>query len=83
MTANKLLIPKHGGYRKLKSFQAAQLVFDVTVREEDDRGLRGQSGQCGQKEPSASAYTEIAANAALCRRNNVYLLPNTSRITSP
>jgi four helix bundle suffix protein len=26
------LIPKHGGYRKLKSFQAAQLVYDVTVR---------------------------------------------------
>lgn len=26
------LIPKHGGYRKLKSFQLAQLVFDVTVR---------------------------------------------------
>lgn len=26
------LIPKHGGYRKLKSFQIAQLVYDVTVR---------------------------------------------------
>ena len=26
------LIPRHGGYRKLKSFQIAQLVFDVTVR---------------------------------------------------
>ena len=26
------LIPKHGGYRKLKSFQLAQLVYDVTVR---------------------------------------------------
>ncbi len=26
------LIPKHGGYRRLKSFQLAQLVFDVTVR---------------------------------------------------
>ena len=26
------LIPKHGGYRKLKSFQIAQLAFDVTVR---------------------------------------------------
>src|SRR5512141_2597719 len=26
------LIPKHGGYRKLKSFQIAQLVHDVTVR---------------------------------------------------
>jgi four helix bundle suffix protein len=29
---NEVLIPKHGGYRKLKSFQIAQLVYDVTVR---------------------------------------------------
>ena len=26
------LIPPHGGYRKLKSFQVAQWVYDVTVR---------------------------------------------------
>lgn len=26
------LIPKHGGYRKLKSFQLSQLVYDITVR---------------------------------------------------
>jgi four helix bundle suffix protein len=26
------LIPAHGGYRQLKSFQLAQLVYDVTVR---------------------------------------------------
>nr|WP_321401111.1 four helix bundle suffix domain-containing protein [uncultured Desulfobacter sp.] len=26
------LIPKHGGYRQLKSFQVAQLCYDVTVR---------------------------------------------------
>src|SRR5208337_3293392 len=26
------LIPLHGGYRKLKSFQVAQVVYDVTVR---------------------------------------------------
>jgi four helix bundle protein len=25
------LIPKHGGYRKLKSFQLAQLIYDVTA----------------------------------------------------
>jgi four helix bundle suffix protein len=25
------LIPKHGGYRKLKSFQVARLIYDVTV----------------------------------------------------
>ena len=32
MSENQPLIPKHGGYRKLKSFQVAQLVYDVTVR---------------------------------------------------
>jgi len=32
MADSEGLIPKHGGYRKLKSFQIAQLVFDVTVR---------------------------------------------------
>src|SRR5512139_450594 len=32
MTEPEPLIPKHGGYRKLKSFQIAQLVYDVTVR---------------------------------------------------
>ena len=26
------LIPKYGGYRRLKSFQVAQLVYDVTIR---------------------------------------------------
>ncbi len=26
------LLPPHGGYRKLKSFQVAQLVYDLTVR---------------------------------------------------
>jgi len=26
------LIPKHGGYRSLKSFQVAQLAYDMTVR---------------------------------------------------
>lgn len=30
--ADDPLIPKHGGYRKLKSFQVAQLIYDVTVR---------------------------------------------------
>jgi four helix bundle suffix protein len=30
--APEKLIPLHGGYRKLKSFQVAQLAYDVTVR---------------------------------------------------
>lgn len=32
MVPDEPLIPKHGGYRKLKSFQIAQLIYDVTVR---------------------------------------------------
>ena len=32
MAEPEKLIPLHGGYRKLKSFQVAQLVYDVTVR---------------------------------------------------
>jgi four helix bundle suffix protein len=32
MIGKEPLIPKHGGYRKLKSFQIAQLIYDVTVR---------------------------------------------------
>jgi four helix bundle suffix protein len=30
--ADEPLIPLHGGYRKLKSFQVAQLVYDLTLR---------------------------------------------------
>lgn len=32
MVEQESLIPKHGGYRKLKSFQVAQLCYDITVR---------------------------------------------------
>lgn len=31
MAGSSPLIPKHGAYRKLKSFQLAQLVYDLTV----------------------------------------------------
>ncbi len=32
MPESEKLIPLHGGYRRLKSFRVAQLVYDVTVR---------------------------------------------------
>lgn len=32
MSGDTPLIPKHGGYRRLRSFQVAQLVYDVTAR---------------------------------------------------
>ena len=31
-TRNNAIIPKHGGYRNLKTFQLAQLVYDLTFR---------------------------------------------------
>jgi len=31
-TTNTNLIPAHGGYRELKSFQQAELVYDATVK---------------------------------------------------
>ena len=31
MNKDQDLIPPHGGYRKLRSFQIAQLVYDLTV----------------------------------------------------
>ena len=30
MAAQEPLIPRHGGYRNLKSFQVAQLIYDLT-----------------------------------------------------
>jgi four helix bundle protein len=32
MSEREKLIPPHGGYRKLKSFQVAQLTYDITAR---------------------------------------------------
>ena len=32
MSERQSLVPKHGGYRRLKSFQMAQLVYDLTMR---------------------------------------------------
>jgi len=32
MAQREPLVPKHGGYRNLKSFRLARLVYDVTVR---------------------------------------------------
>lgn len=31
MNDKRDLIPPHGGYRKLRSFQCAQLAYDATV----------------------------------------------------
>ena len=52
MPEPETLMPKHGGYRHLKSFQVAQLVYDVTVRFRDlyiDRQLAAQAVAFGQE----------------------------------
>ncbi len=36
------LIPKHGGFRKLKTFQLARLVYDITMRF-CDRYIKGRT----------------------------------------
>ena len=59
---NEPLISSHGGYRKLKSFQAVQLVYDLT--ESGHGGLSGQKASENSSTKSTSTYAEIAANAA-------------------
>ena len=54
------LIPLHGGYRKLKSFQVAQLVYDVTVRF-CDRYLDPPSPKGYGKKPSRMADQMVQA----------------------
>jgi len=52
MNEPEKLIPLHGGYRKLKSFQVAQLAYDVTVRFQSTVSIK-------------STFAEISANGAL------------------
>jgi len=69
------LIPEHGGYRHLKSFQVAQLAYDVTARFCDryiERHSRThdqmvQAARSGVQNIASirTAYAELSANAAL------------------
>jgi four helix bundle suffix protein len=63
MTGNEPLIPKHGGYRKLKSFQVAQLVFDVTVRF-CDRYIDKRSRTCDQMVQAARSGVQNIAEGS-------------------
>jgi four helix bundle suffix protein len=82
--SDESLIPLHGGYRKLKSFQVAQLAYDVTVRawvQEERRGQTptdmdmhgpGQSVSASvpvRAGPRAPSSSELVANAALSLLN--------------
>lgn len=75
------LIPKHGGYRKLKSFQIAQLVFDVTVRF-CNRYLDRRTRTCDQMVQAArSGVQNIAegSQAAGTSRKTELKLTNVAR----
>jgi len=63
MTGNEPLIPKHGGYRKLKSFQVAQLVFDITVRF-CDRYINKRSRTCDQMVQAARSGVQNIAEGS-------------------
>jgi len=57
------LLPKHGGYRKLKSFQVAQLVFDLTVRF-CERYLDRRSRTCDQMVQAARSGVQNIAEGS-------------------
>ena len=60
MPDDQQLIPKQGGYRKVKSFQLAQMVFDVSVRF-CDRYIDKRSRTYGQMVQAArSGVQDIA-----------------------
>jgi hypothetical protein len=59
MNEPEKLIPLHGGYRKLKSFQVAQLAYDVTARfcERHRRDIFVESKIKANLAPSGAAYS--------------------------
>jgi four helix bundle suffix protein len=57
------LIPLHGGYRKLKSFQVAQLAYDVTVRF-CDRYIEKRSRTRDQMEQAARSGVQNIAEGS-------------------
>ncbi len=63
MTANEPLIQAHGGYRKLKSFQVAQMVFDITVRF-CDRYIDKRSRTCDQMVQAARSGVQNIAEGS-------------------
>jgi hypothetical protein len=57
------LIPAHGGYRELKSFQQAELVYDSTVKF-CDRFIDKRSRTHDQMVQAARVYVRILRRAA-------------------
>src|SRR5437588_1144284 len=64
MGESEKLIPLHGGYRKLKSFQVAQLAYDVTVRF-CERYIDGRSRTRDQMVQAARSGVQNIAEGSL------------------
>jgi four helix bundle suffix protein len=65
MRESEKLIPKHGGYRHLKSLQVAQLVYDVTVRF-CDRYIDRRSRTRDQMTQAARSGVQNIAEGSQC-----------------
>ena len=63
MTSGEL-IPSHGGYRDLKSFQVARLVYDVTVRFRDAY-IEPRSRACDQMVQAARSGVQNIAEGSM------------------
>ncbi|GAB4376933.1 MAG: hypothetical protein Kow0042_23860 [Calditrichia bacterium] len=65
------IIPKHGGYRKLKTFQLVQLIYDLTVRFCDryiDKRSRTAIKWCRRRAPGYKTLPKAARPAAPPRK---------------
>lgn len=72
---SETIIQKHGGYRKLESFQVAQLVYDVTVRFCEryiDRYSRTRDQMVQAARSGVQNIAEEARLRGLRRRRNSY-----------
>ena len=58
------LLPKHGVYRKLLSFQVSQLVFDITVRFVK-KYIPPKSRTCDQMEQAARSGVQNIAEGSV------------------
>ena len=64
MTSPAGFIPPHGGYRKLKSFQVAEVVYDVTVRFCERYIPRGSRTRDQMVQAARSGVQNIAEGSA-------------------
>ena len=81
MNEQERLIPLHGGYRKLKSFQVAQLIYDVTVRFCDRYIERGSRTRDQMVQAARSGVQNIAegSQASATSKKTEVKLTNVAR----